>query len=552
MEENSDALMETDVSSTTDDAVDTQEVTGSNGQVEMTITVEKVNEEEATLNMENNAQIEIGNNASIDPTGVEMSPLKEPPKPTTSIAQKSPNKNNEDPKPNLKSPTKTESPQKVTSIITPVKNTVLESSIEKNAKNQQIVDSSTKKTICLPSNKDKKGSYEKKIDCKTAPVSKISPIIFDVDVEDQITVKTPIKKSEVKKVQTSLILKSPSKENLVERKPVVQAEGVKTNFQVNIHINKHPSIKSPPVKLIRKTPSRELKLHDTTVKETKVHATTIKETTVLGTIIKDKISQGTTEPSTSTLQTSKANGETISSKASTKEVLPERPSIPCADVPMDVIEAEASNDSQLSTASERDHKSISRELKSLIKSAKESKIISECTQLTSKTRKSRTNLDASLNASVDAEMIQNDSRDSPASDPDKPSLKRSMRSQNPEFVTKCKQFLNSVTAKVKKDSDDTQSDSEPEQSKPKQKSDSRTETANSTESSPKKKKVEETVSNPCRSYLKSLNLFHRTVTFFCYVHSIILLAQDGCQCDFLCQSIFSIQTIHQNVFVAGG
>ncbi|CAH0722805.1 unnamed protein product, partial [Brenthis ino] len=123
---------------------------------------------------------------------------------------------------------------------------------------------------------------------------------------------------------------------------------------------------------------------------------------------------------------------------------------------------EKSNDSQTnSDISEKEHnKSISRELKSLIKSAKESKIISECTQLTTKTRKSRITLDnsnTSLNTSVEVEKIQGVRRSSTGSQKsncsekaEKVPIKRSMRSQNPEFVYKVKQFLNSVTGKFQK------------------------------------------------------------------------------------------------------
>lgn len=129
---------------------------------------------------------------------------------------------------------------------------------------------------------------------------------------------------------------------------------------------------------------------------------------------------------------------------------------------------EKSNDSQTnSDVSEKEHnKSISRELKSLIKSAKESKIISECTQLTTKTRKSRVNLDnSSLNTSAEAEKIQglrrssNNSQKSNSSEKSEKIIKRSMRSQNPEFVYKVKQFLNSVTGKFQKgETDDDEAD----------------------------------------------------------------------------------------------
>lgn len=490
MEENSDAHMETDVSSTTDD-VDTQEVTGSNGQLEMTITVEKVNEGDSTSNMEIVAQRELSNNVSSVLTAAEKSPLKEPPE---TVAQKSPDKINEVSKPNKKSPAKTESPQKVTSIISPAKNIVPMSSIELKA---ESADSSTKLDSLSSPSKDKDFLKEKKSDKdhdvpKNPAMAKIKQIFFvkkSPITEQSIT--SPSKNSGVQKVQTSLILKSPSKDNLiVEKSPEKKSEEPKKQIQV-VHSNK--SIKSPPIKLVRKQPNKEFGSHDTTVKNTKVH----------GTPIKEKISQDTAKPSTSKqesiLQTTKVNGESTSPKPSQGEVLRDPLSLSYTDIPMDIIEAEASNDSQLSTASEKEHnKSISRELKSLINSAKESKIISECTQLTSKTRKSRTIFDSSLNMSIEAEITQGESRDSQASESDKPSLKRSMRSQNPDFVTKCKQFLNSVTSnsKVLKDSDEIQTDSETEDKKQKQKPEPHVEPANSTESSPKRKRVEHIVSIP--------------------------------------------------------
>ncbi|XP_045761349.1 uncharacterized protein LOC123864756 isoform X2 [Maniola jurtina] len=152
---------------------------------------------------------------------------------------------------------------------------------------------------------------------------------------------------------------------------------------------------------------------------------------------------------------------------------------------------EKSNDSQLETnsdISEKDHnKSISRELKSLIRSAKDSKIISECTQLTSKTRKSRTATDSnniSINISVEADKIQNvrrssvNSQKSNCGEKSEKATKRSMRSQNPEFVNKVKQFLNSVTGKNQKGEDEEEIDNRKKDSE-------------SLSPSPKKKKLME-------------------------------------------------------------
>ncbi|KAG7304328.1 hypothetical protein JYU34_011267 [Plutella xylostella] len=184
-------------------------------------------------------------------------------------------------------------------------------------------------------------------------------------------------------------------------------------------------------------------------------------------------------------------------------------------VPIDVRSETISNDSQETlasvseTASEKDHnKSISRELKSLIASAKESKIISECTQLTTKTRKSRQLLDSSnssLNTSVDADKIQghrrescNSQKSSCSEKSEKANLKRSMRSQNPEFVTKNKQFLNTVNAKHSKEEADTEEPSEDSKKK---------ESLNdSAPSTPKKKKMEEKQPPPLPPVLNSNKL----------------------------------------------
>ncbi|XP_061382646.1 MYND-type zinc finger-containing chromatin reader ZMYND8-like isoform X2 [Danaus plexippus] len=128
--------------------------------------------------------------------------------------------------------------------------------------------------------------------------------------------------------------------------------------------------------------------------------------------------------------------------------------------------SENDHDSQTENMSDDkdQNKNISRELKSLIKSAKESKIISECNQVTSKTRKSRSTLDASLNTSVESGKIQDirrssvNSQKSNCSEKSEKAPKRSMRSQNPEFVNKVKQFLNSVTGKIHKTDSDEEID----------------------------------------------------------------------------------------------
>ncbi|CAK1548603.1 unnamed protein product [Leptosia nina] len=147
-------------------------------------------------------------------------------------------------------------------------------------------------------------------------------------------------------------------------------------------------------------------------------------------------------------------------------------------------DCDKADDSILHTSpdvSEKEHnKSISRELKSLINSAKESKLISECTQLTSKIRKSRTPLE--LNTSTEADKItarrnSNISSKSNCSGKSEKATKRSMRSQNPEFVNKVKQFLNSVTGNNRDSDDEHDSIQKKEEASP----------------SPKKKKVVDSI-----------------------------------------------------------
>lgn len=478
MEENSDIHMETDVTSTTDDAVDTQEVTGSSGQVEMIITVEKVNEEEPTSNMQSDGQMEM------------KTPEKE-----QGISIKSPC--SFETLKDTKSPAKTDTTQKVTIISL----ATTQMSPDNEAKN---ADFSTKIATLVSPSKDRNTSNDKSSDFyKNLVTQSTSPTkINKSPVKDLNTEKPPVKVTEPDYAHLLEVKDKP-----IEKSPAMEPSDERT-YQI---IQRSPSIiKSRPIKLVRSPPNKDFKIQE---KEIKSNDTSIKPTKVSDTPVnkenmddKSKNSQDfvLAQPTTSndvTLETATMNGET-SPLESQKVVIPdtEKPVASASvDVPMDVLEAEVSNDSQQSSTStlysEKEHnRSISREMKSLINSAKESKIISECTQLTSKTRKSRINQDTSLNTSAEPESIQEVRKESLASDADKPSLKRSMRSQNPDFVTKCKQFLNSVKSKVMKDSDDTQSDSETEDNKQTQKPESRIQQSDSAQSTPKKKKTEEPVS----------------------------------------------------------
>lgn len=94
----------------------------------------------------------------------------------------------------------------------------------------------------------------------------------------------------------------------------------------------------------------------------------------------------------------------------------------------------------------------SRELNSLLKSARESKIINECTQVKTKMRKSKTNdSSTSLDSIKPTRRGSTASQLSSSSGRSEKTPKRSMRSQNPDFVSKQKIFLSSVTGKLARD-----------------------------------------------------------------------------------------------------
>lgn len=103
---------------------------------------------------------------------------------------------------------------------------------------------------------------------------------------------------------------------------------------------------------------------------------------------------------------------------------------------------------------------MSRELKSLINSAKESKIINESTQIAHKIRKSRKDLfDSSLHSPSPSEKTIKSRASSANSSSSELSIqkdgKRSMRSQNSDFVIKQKKFLKAVSGKPDWSDDNT-------------------------------------------------------------------------------------------------
>lgn len=473
MEENTKAHMDTGVSSTTDYILEEQEVAPPRRNVETVITVEEVKEELASPNRDKSHQHEVSQTQNNQlPKSAEKSAPNDAP--IKKIIIKRPAKPIQIQKPIQKSPTKPEDSQQIVSkeiLVSPNK------SVEAPNK---CVESPNKSAESLNISV---GSLNRSL----------ASVIFKQLGEVKDTAANPDSK------------KSPSEDNT---KTVL----VPTIAEVPKSIQKTPPknvYSSVSKKSLLKTASKEPMLKVTTVKEQPTKIIISKDIPKLAQHREDqtnwsrvdpiKITPVKEQPSKSTpvkeitLQiTSNVSEKPIDGIAHVK--LDDDPkSISSMDLDKDV-----SNDSQIDTnsdISEKEHnKSISRELKSLLNSAKESKIISECNQLTSKTRKSRTPLDtsiANLNASVDADKIQGVRRGSDNSQistssemSDKTAFKRSMRSQNPEFVSKVKNFLNSVTGKNQKEGEVM--DEEVEESKIKKDTEST--------SLPKRKKVDVEVS----------------------------------------------------------
>lgn len=346
MEESTEPHMETDVSSTTEDVTESQEVTGSDGNVEMIVVVQKT-DEESDGNDESEKQ-----ETPAEETSNNKSTPTEKALPVVEQVNKSP----------VGSPTKDKN-VKSPSEAEPDVVMIVESEPEKNNDVEPFVEIQLVEVADSPDKELSKTSDNDK------PPASVQNNLEKVELK-------PVHNSPIKDLKTlGLAKSSPVKELVIEKVPVN---------------GKFQCIDSSKI--------------DEASNESVVIITTI---------------DGSTDASN-----------------------------------------DSQNDSLLDVTEKEHNKSISRELKSLINSAKESKIISECTQLTSKTRKSRAALDSSsssLNASLtephkilDGRRNSSNSQKSNCSEKsDKVTLKRSMRSQNPEFVSKVKQFLNSVTGKCK-------------------------------------------------------------------------------------------------------
>ncbi|XP_026324362.1 protein kinase C-binding protein 1-like isoform X2 [Hyposmocoma kahamanoa] len=454
MEEDTEARMDTGVSSTTDCILEVQEIAAPHRNVETVITVEEVKEELSSPNKDKNNQHEVPPaDDSQPPKSAEKSLQKEVP--IKKIIIKRSAKPFQLQNPIQKSPNKSEDTQKMLGNEVPI---------------------SPNKSVEAPN---------KCLESSNKSVESVNISLASVIFKELADVKDTAAKSDSQK--------SPSNDNSKTVLVPTIAEVPKSPQKTPI---KNVQISTSKKTLPKTTPPKEPMLKVTTVKEQPTKIIISKDIPKL-TQDKDQINWSRVDPIKITPvreQPKSTPAKDVSEKPLETIVSVKLDEDPKSILSMD-LDKEASNDSQVDTnsdISEKEHnKSISRELKSLIKSAKESKIISECNQLTSKTRKSRTPLDTSitnLNASVEADKIQGARRGSDNSQKstssemsDKTAFKRSMRSQNPEFVSKVKNFLNSVTGKVQKEGE--ASDDEVQESKIKKDTESF--------SLPKKKKVEE-------------------------------------------------------------
>ncbi|CAH2099657.1 unnamed protein product [Euphydryas editha] len=471
MDETPELQMETDVSSTTGDVSETQQMSGSHGDVEMVIVVEKVTEEDEGSSDKKLLSMPDDNDST---PSTKDSLQKDLPQKTVS----SPSKVFQLTNVNNKIETQNTSPVK----------DILITNDSPKAQSQDIVNSfsnsnqrvNTKKTNDFASddiqivditenNQSKKcsNSPNKDLNQKIQIQRPTSKDIQIIDISNKTqphkTVISPTKNIQIidvrQKGQAHKIIISPTKD--VIQKKIQKVVSPVKDVQIKEQ-NQKMSVDQPvkPIELqnnqmIVDSPSGASNLNE---EKDKLNTENIQSSTTPTTQTNLSIESPLQESTPEDTQINKAVAETLNgeSKDDKNDEIVFNTSI-------DICEK--SNDSQSnSDISEKDHnKSISRELKSLIKSAKESKIISECTQLTSKTRKSRITLDnsnVSLNTSIEADKIQgvrrssNNSQKSNCSEKSDKAPKRSMRSQNPEFVNKVKQFLNSVTGKFHKESDD--------------------------------------------------------------------------------------------------
>lgn len=474
MDETPELQMETDVSSTTGDVSETQQLSGSHGDVEMVIVVETVKEEDEASIDKKSSPSKSDNNDSTpstkDSPQKDLQSQKTVNSPNIEIQVTDMNNKNQTQKTSpIKDIVTTNVPQKAQSKDFANSSSNLNQTVNIKKTNDsasddiQIVDitkNNQHQKSNNPPNKDliQNVQIQKTTskDIQIVDISKTQPHKAVISATKNIQIIDVRQKGQTHKTIISPTKDLNQKKTLKVVSPVKDVQ-IKEQSQKMSVSQPGKSVELQNNEMIVDSPSETLNLNED---KDKLNTENVESSTSPT----PQTSSNTKSPvqSTEDTQTSEERTETLDgdSKDDKRDELVFNTSI-------DICEK--SNDSQTnSDISEKEHnKSISRELKSLIKSAKESKIISECTQLTTKTRKSRVNLDGSnvsLNTSIEADKIQgvrrssNNSQKSNCSEKSEVAPKRSMRSQNPEFVNKVKQFLNSVTGKNHKESDDEEID----------------------------------------------------------------------------------------------
>lgn len=459
MEENSDAHMETDVSSTTEDVPEVPLVTGSHGEMETVIVVEQLKEEESN-------SLFFESKISSPSTSISTSPQKPgtPQKVTkilideSEVAKKlfiinlseSPNIGSRSPISTITSPVKhlpeySDSLKKVETAVSPGQS---ENPIEKSPVKISLAQNAVQKSPAIGVKvkpikliRIRENNDANALDAPSKEVQKIPDIENTLLKISNQEVEVPEKSASIVVIQENINkqdtenlenIKEKSLKEVQEKSPVKELQTQTDGMELNLeNTNKEVSK--------RQSPSKDDGIHNSPKKVT---------------------SNGVLMVNTFNIDKPSSSDTDIPEKRT--KILEVNEKADIAPVQTEELSTTNLNGSQSSMEVEKEHnKSINRELKSLINSAKESKIISECNQLKSKMRKSRSQMDSmntSLNASMEADKIgirrgSNNSQVSNSSEKSDKGKKRSMRSQNPEFVTKCRLFLNTVNAKTAKDSD---------------------------------------------------------------------------------------------------
>lgn len=416
MEENSDSPMETDVSSTTQDIPLPEEVSGPSSSMQVTVEIAETTEEEEEMVTEEQDE-------HIDSNTPEKasSPLSMDQKlpPTIIVIKKNKNPVKSDPETSPLKKDSRQSPSKVSlpkTIQSPVGNSQALDTAKKSPEKPYIVTKAAEKVMPVVLVKSKN---DKTFIVQTSPKTKdhrhTKKDLKSLKIPEQAST-SPVQKTTTKHTDT------PSKHVESSTKPV---------DSLTKHVespSKHVESSTKPVE----SPTKHVESPTKHVEPPSKHA----ESPTKPVESPTKKSESPIESPINPVEDSKSPEKvpdkepvqnTLNQDASLQPLLVENPkdklnkkaeilnkdnvTLAVSVEPQD--DKEISDDSQ--TESVASNKSISRELRSLINSAKESKIISECTQLKTKTRKSRSLLDTSnvsLNTSIDPEKIPNSRRES--------------------------------------------------------------------------------------------------------------------------------------------